>query len=192
MRPSNLWVGKHICVVITGASRGLGRQLAISFGQHFNQCHKCGSTADCTQYSLSFVLISRNVSALQSLSQEISALDCHIRIVDIICGSLDEDVTVELFERTCATIANNQIYDQIMIVHNAGSLGDVNQLCADYGLDSKPSIRSYLDLNLLSVIQMTGIFLKTFRDIGHKSIVNITSLSALQAFKGLSLYCIGS
>lgn len=129
--------------------------------------------------------------ALQSLSQEISAIDCHIRIVDIICGSLDEDVTVESFERTCQTIANNEIYDQIMIVHNAGSLGDVNLLCKDYGLHSKTAISAYLDLNLYSVMQMTGIFLKTFRDIAHKTVLNITSLAALQPFKGLSLYCIG-
>ena len=182
MRESNLWRGKHVCIFITGASRGLGRQLSISFSQHFNECHRCGPNTDCNQYSLSFVLVSRNVAALQQLSQDISAIDPHIRIVDIICGSLDDNITVTSFERTCETIANNQIYDQIIIVHNAGSLGDVNQLTVDYGLQSKPKIAEYLELNLFSVMQMTGIFLKMFADIKYKSIVNITSLAALTPF----------
>ena len=177
--------------MITGASRGLGRQLALSLGKHFNDCHRCGPNTDCNQYSLSFVLLSRDGSALQKLVQEISAIDCHIRIVDIICGSLDDEITIASFEKTCETIANNQIYDQIMIVHNAGSLGDVNQLTVDYGSQSKAKIAAYLELNLFSVMQMTGIFLKMFADIQHKIIINITSLAALTPFKGLSLYSIG-
>jgi len=190
MRSSNIWRGKHICVVITGASRGLGRQIAVSFANHFNDCHKCGF--NCDQFSLSFILISRDVSALQNLSQDISSIDCHIRIADIIGGSLDENLTIASFERTCETIASNHIYDQMIMVHNAGSLGDVNLLTSQIDMSSNELINSYFELNLFSVMQMTGIFLKVFGDVKYKSIINITSLAALVPFKGLSLYCIGN
>jgi short-subunit dehydrogenase len=189
MRYSNIWRGNHVCICITGSSRGLGKQIAIGFSKHFNDCHKC--ELNCNQFSLSFVLISRDVSALQKLSQEISSIDCHIKIVDIICGSIDDNITVALFEKTCQTIASNHIYDQIIIVHNAGSLGDVNLLTNQLDINSKEMLNSYFELNLFSVMQMTGIFLKLFAYIKHKTIINITSLAALTPFKGLSLYCIG-
>ncbi|CAG2117885.1 unnamed protein product, partial [Medioppia subpectinata] len=200
MFPSNVWLGHHVCVMITGASRGLGRQLALSLAQHFADYHRrrvadSPATAD-TDYSLSFVLLSRDGPALQTLSQELSAIDIdgqRIHTVDIICGSLDDHMTIQSFERTCETIAadTGRAYDQLVIVHNAGSLGDVCQLTADYGSDSGAKIAAYLALNLTSVMQMTGIFLRHFRAVQHKTIVNITSLAAVSAFKGLSLYCIG-
>lgn len=199
MTKSKLWIGNRICCFITGASRGLGKSIAIGLAQNFKDKLEGSETgpeiqsqeAGFQEAQLSFVLLSRDIVSLQDVSKQIHEIDPNIKVVDVIQGSLDDPITIASFAKTCQTISLANDYNQVVLINNAGSLGDINILTSQFDPDSTQMIHSYFEINLFSVMKMTGIFLNAFNHIPHQFIINISSLAAQKPFKGLSLYCTG-
>ncbi|XP_033222406.1 sepiapterin reductase isoform X2 [Belonocnema kinseyi] len=90
-------------------------------------------------------------------------------------------------------LKNDEIskFDQAMIVHNAGSLGNIAQKTIE--MTNFTVWRQYYDLNVFSPAILNNVFMKFFgSQVKCKIfIVNITSLCALQPMKSLAYYCSG-
>ena len=78
-----------------------------------------------------------------------------------------------------------------LVIHNAGSLGKVGQTASE--MDDVAEWQRYLDLNLSSTILLNTLFLQKFpKSSGvNVSVVNITSLCAVQPFRSMGYYCVG-
>lgn len=73
----------------------------------------------------------------------------------------------------------------------SGTLGDVSKGFVD--LADPAEVNNYWALNLTSMLCLTSSILKAFPDSPglSRTVVNISSLCALQPFKGWGLYCSG-
>ncbi|POM61255.1 Sepiapterin reductase [Phytophthora palmivora] len=167
-------------VLITGASRGFGRCLALDFVRQLK-----------TQ-SLDLVLREWEKEAATG------ELQCFLQSVDL-SSSVDYMTKVDQVLLQLA----GQSYDRVFLVHNAGSLGQLGlvQECAS----SPTELTQYWELNVTSVLWLNKRFLDVFgasRDellttsaTDEKQtqlvIVNITSLCGIEPFKTHMMYCSG-
>lgn len=164
-------------LIVTGASKGLGKTVAIEF------CKKLCEGS-------SVLLIARDKTNLIITEEAIkgcSAVKTHIVAIDL---ALPDTPSYEHILSKCITQQNGQIYHQVILVHNAGTLGDISKTIATSTLSSS-EIKDYFNLNLYSVMFLTSAFLKVFETTERKLVINVSSLAAVTPFKGFNLYCTG-
>ncbi|XP_054713532.1 sepiapterin reductase-like [Uloborus diversus] len=171
------WNLPTFCIV-TGASRGLGQTIAIEFCKRF-----CNGS--CT------LLIARDNQKLlitQDEIQKTSAVKTQVIALDlaILDSPSYEHLLTKYLQQTGCTACN---FQQAVLVHNAGTLGDVSKTVTS--CISSKEIKDYFNLNLHSVMFLTSAFLEVFGVTKRKLIINISSLAAIQPFKGWNLYCTG-
>ena len=172
---------RKTCFVITGASRGLGKCIAVNFAKKANQ-------------ESAFLLLSRNTNALKTVETEIKSCCPNLKIAtcEFDQGNLDENKTGKIFE-SIFTDKNLSLdnYEQAVIVHNAGTLGDNSKFVKD--LNSAEELNSYFAINLTGVVLLNAAFMKFFTEekCTSRFVINISSLTAIQAFKNFALYCTG-
>lgn len=172
-----IW-SKKTFLIITGASRGIGRKLAEKWAEIL--CS--GST---------LLLISRDGTSLESLRKTISTnhpgIHAHVGVADLsACHESDLDAIVK--ETLTASGFPPEDFAHAVCVHNAGALGDASKRCND--LLQLESCMDYFRLNVASVMVLNAIFMRTFRHV-RKTVVNISSLCGVEAFPSLALYCTG-
>ncbi|NWI59386.1 SPRE reductase, partial [Calyptomena viridis] len=82
-------------------------------------------------------------------------------------------------------------YGRLLLVNNAGSLGDVSKSFLD--LTDPHEINSYFAFNVTSALLLTSTALQAFgeRPGSSRTVVNISSLCALKPFRSWALYCSG-
>jgi sepiapterin reductase len=168
--------GKRVCCVITGASRGLGRELGKQF-------------ARLPVDHMDLLLTARTESDLKTLKDEIE-LETKARVV-IVSGSLDNSGTLTAIEEQMKQLADSSVMDQVILIHNAGSLGDPRRLVVDQKIQVFDELEKYFSLNVTSFICLTSAFLTAFEKVVNKTIINISSLASLQAMKGMAVYSSG-
>uniref|UniRef100_A0A8C5L978 Sepiapterin reductase n=2 Tax=Jaculus jaculus TaxID=51337 RepID=A0A8C5L978_JACJA len=80
---------------------------------------------------------------------------------------------------------------RLLLVNNAGTLGDVSK--GFLNLNDPAEVNNYWAVNLTSMLCLTSGTLKAFPASPgfSRTVVNISSLCALQPFKGWALYCAG-
>lgn len=169
--------GATYCVV-TGASQGIGRALAIEISQQLGR------------KSL-MLLIARNQNELEKTAKQ-----CRSENVDVETAALDLSKTeVELLYNTIVnSLASRKLevtdFDTSIIVHNVGSLGN---LAVDTArMENVQEMRKYYDLNVFNVIALNTQFLRVFESVEESLvIVNITSLCAIKPMSGMAYYCSG-
>lgn len=162
-------------LVVTGASRGLGQTIAVEFCKKFCE----GSSA---------LLIARDKTKLiltEDAISKCSKVKSHIVAIDL---ALPDSPSYEHMLSKCVQ-QNGSTYHQVILIHNAGTLGDVSKTVAT--CTSSSDIKDYFHLNLHSVMFLTSAFLKVFEAADRKLIINISSLAAINPFKGWNLYCTG-
>lgn len=174
---------KKTYCVITGASRGLGKILAV----HFSPCFAKESV---------IVLVARDAAGLQNVKAEVEASAPGVKVL---ARSVDlgdpKTCTSKVFEELLASSLGQSeteaaAFDQAIIFHNAGSVGR----CAaaeDYG--NPQEWTDYLMLNVTSAACLNCAFLKTFReaDVGQRLVINISSLAAFKPLLSCGLYNTG-
>ncbi|CAL8104467.1 unnamed protein product [Orchesella dallaii] len=167
---------------ITGASRGIGRTIAIEFSKKVaNQSV--------------FLLMARSTSALEETKAAISsATEGRVSVVTatIDLEKPDKDAyhnaISSALTQTNTTAAD---FEHSILVHNAGSLG-VEKKFKVVEMEDLADLSSYFSLNVISMVILSSQFFKVFNDSSkQRSIVQITSLSGLQPFKTWGLYCTG-
>ncbi|XP_078411066.1 sepiapterin reductase-like [Cetorhinus maximus] len=174
-------LGRTLCI-ITGASRGLGRSLAMVLAPRL----RAGSH---------LVLVARCAQRLRDVEGQVrgAALPAggglRLSRVEVDLGG--EEGLQQVLGAASGSQELDGAPERLLLINNAGSLGDVTKFVVDF---TKPSeVTDYLALNFTSSMCLTASLLKAFpkRENFHRVVVNISSLCAIQPFKSWSLYCSG-
>ncbi|XP_056154622.1 sepiapterin reductase-like [Lampris incognitus] len=168
-------LGSALCV-ITGASRGFGRTLA----RHVARWLKPGSV---------LVLAARSGPDLRALQTELTASGTGPAVRCVAADLATKEGVARVVG--AAAEASTQDVDHLMLVNNAGSLGDVSRYTRD--VVSMSEVDSYLSFNVSSALCVTTGVLRAVppRPGLKRTVVNVTSLCALQPFPSWVLYCTG-
>jgi len=155
-------------VLITGSSKGLGKELALVFA---NNGHD-------------IILHGRNVHSLETIKETISEIGvgCHISY-----GDLRSNKTVDKLYR----LAKEN--DISILINNAGTNAKLQDDRCDVKLHlneiSDEQIEDVLLTNLVMLIKLSKRIYTLFLDKGNGTIVNINSLSGLYFQELKSIYC---
>ena len=167
-------------VLITGASRGLGRTIAIEFSKKVAP----GSV---------FLLVARTADALEETKAAVLAVSPSVEVITKSVDLTKPDRQAYLDLITSAVTANGRSasdFDHAVLVHNAGSLGNLALKVSQF--EDEKEIESYYSFNLFSMIVLNTQFLRVFNDESKKrSVIQISSLGAVQPFKTWGYYCSG-
>ena len=181
---SVLWQN-HVCLIVTGASKGFGKAVTCQFTQSFEEYHKQART---TCFGMKLILSARDEAALEALVCQLQSRFRSIRSIERIIGSMEDESTTNKLK---SAFEANSGTDRVILIHNAGSLGDPSKLVNEFNAEDFASLSSYFASNVASMVTITGAFLKTFTTTKSKTIINISSLAAVSPLKGLSIYCCG-
>jgi NADP-dependent 3-hydroxy acid dehydrogenase YdfG len=148
-------------VLITGASRGIGKATALAFA-------KAG---------VSSILLGRSIDGLQSTAEEVRTL-----------GAEAIAITVDLYEvdrvKPCLTKVIDQVGTVDILINNAGMA--YTRSLADTPLDDWQRI---IDLNLTSPFQCIQAVLPQMRSRQRGTIINVISIAGRQTFPDWGAYC---
>uniref|UniRef100_A0A8C9AA54 Sepiapterin reductase n=1 Tax=Prolemur simus TaxID=1328070 RepID=A0A8C9AA54_PROSS len=169
-------LGRAVCV-LTGASRGFGRALAPLLAALLSP----GSV---------LVVSARSDEALRQLETELSAGRPGLRVVRV-PADLGAEAGLQQLLGALRELPKPEGLQRLLLINNAGTLGDVSKGFVDLG--DPTEVNKYWALNLTSTLCLTSSILKAFpeRPGFIRTVVNISSLCALQPFKGWALYCAG-
>nr|XP_048272522.1 sepiapterin reductase isoform X1 [Myodes glareolus] len=184
-------LGLTVCV-LTGASRGFGRALAPLLARLLSP----GSV---------LLLSARSDSALRQLEEELGTQHPGLRVLRAAADLCTEAGVQQLL---CAVreLPRPEGLQRLLLINNAGdtadqtgapgshrlgSLGDVSK--GFLNVTDPAEVNNYWTLNLTSMLCLTSGTLNAFPDSPglSKTVVNISSLCALQPYKGWALYCAG-
>lgn len=166
-------------LVVTGASRGIGRTIVVEFSRRLPSHSVC-------------LLLARSEPGLKDTKIEAEYANpniiYHYKSLDLAKPEGEELTT--LFT-DCLNGRAATDFDQAIIIHNVGSLGDVSEPASNMGDQSK--WQEYFSLNFFSVTLLNKEFMKMFRttEVKNRLIINITSLCSLQPMKSMGYYCCG-
>lgn len=156
--------GKHL--LITGASQGLGRQLAIDFARE-------GAKAIC--------IVARREEALEEVRERVreAAPDTRLLIIGADLG-LQEEI-----ERVVATVLNDFGGRLDVLINNASALGPTPMpYLLDYPLED---FRNVLNVNLIAPFLLIKKVLPAMIEHGG-SIINVTSDAGVVGYPGWGAY----
>lgn len=163
-----------VFLVITGASRGIGRQIAITFGSLLQE----GSH---------ILLLARNLNGLQEVAKNISSkVTAHTVSMDLGEGTKTD------FEKAilgCLKGITRDAFDRVVVVHNVASMGDISKFVNEM-LDVDDWKR-YYTLNMFLPAVLNAVIMNLFDDSTNtkKVVINITSLYGIQANAACGYYC---
>jgi sepiapterin reductase len=238
-----------VCLIVTGASRGLGRAIAVTLCRQFLEDHelrlkhrphhgddRLDDRSNCPQ--LHAVLVARSASGLQETANEIMKLSSlpaatttddsvdraaqhslpapsplSLTLGQVMADLSDLstlDATLDAILEQCKEVTATATQQEkprskcrLIFINNAGSLGHVG-LCTD--TPSLSSFQQSIDLNVTSSLWMSTRVLRwateqskrasTVEDDDqshhvHTTIVNISSLCAIQSMPTMALYSAG-
>lgn len=161
--------------LMTGASRGIGRTMAI-------ECAAKMATGSV------IVLIARSSPGLEETKAQILAKNPSNVTVFLLTLDLTRPTAEQISSIFDATLEERNLdeFKLAMIVHNAGSIGDVTQFAKD--LCNSDEWHEYYAFNVFSAIALNTEFLKRFSGEMRRLIVNITSKCGLYPVKSLAMY----
>jgi len=166
-------IGRRSFVLITGASRGFGRSLALEMGKVVG----AGST---------LLLVARNKNDLEVTKEIVRdarpglAVECEV--VDL--ATADK----EALERAVKNNYGRADHEVAMVIQNAGTLGQDGRKITE--LTDIEEMSRYYRLNLFSVICLNSVFQSMFPK-SRMVFVNISSILALQPLTTWGNYCGG-
>nr|CAH8860657.1 unnamed protein product [Trichobilharzia regenti] len=195
------WCGANCFVAVTGASRGFGQAFCI-------ELVKSMSSGEDHAASLNILLMARDVNALRITESKMNAsksshstmkLNILVSTSSLDMSNADEKVLREelapLFRLSLElSHQDTNVSQWIMLVHNAATLGNV-QSRTDERFNIQ-ALDTYYRMNLTAPMILTSLFLEHFapssQSLHHPvTIVNISSLAAVQPFPCMSDYCVG-
>jgi NAD(P)-dependent dehydrogenase (short-subunit alcohol dehydrogenase family) len=141
---------KDRVALITGASRGLGRAMAIALGEA----------------GAKLALVSRDLDALNSTAAEVAAKGGTAKIFRT---DVSDEAQVAILERE----VREQIGDVNILINNAGM--NLRKPITDFTLEEWNRV---IDTNLTSVFLMCRAFVPQMRGKGYGRIINMTSIMA--------------
>ncbi|XP_035693606.1 sepiapterin reductase-like [Branchiostoma floridae] len=169
-------LGRPTFCVITGASRGLGRSLAVELSGRLGE----GSR---------LVLTARSLSGLEQTQALVKNKTTAVS-VKLVSGDLeDSDRYQDLFQGIFSDITSGA-FQHALLIHNASTLGDVSKRVVEHS--DAEVLQKYFTMNVTSAITLTAKFLQIFPSSGMtRTVINITSSAGFTPIKTNSLYCSG-
>ncbi|XP_024937763.1 sepiapterin reductase isoform X3 [Cephus cinctus] len=169
-----------VFLLITGASQGIGRQIAETFSTLVGD----GSHV---------LLLARNATGLKETVDKLRTdLKVDYASVDLSIAT-PQELKIFFLDiiKTSFGKANPADFQLAVIIHNAGSVGDVSKSTID--MTDIDYWRKYYDLNVFSPAILNGVFLELLNEKTNveKLVINITSLCGIQEMKTLGYYCSG-
>jgi len=146
--------------LITGASKGLGRAMAVSLGRH----------------GAHLILVARDREKLESVAKEVAATGAK---ADIFAADLAKEDQVLKLESDISS----QLGKIHILVNNAGT--NLRKNITDFTLDEWRSVQ---DTNLTSVFLMCRSFVPHMKGTGYGRILNMTSIMAHVSMPQRTLY----
>ena len=185
-------------VVVTGASRGIGRAIAVAIAEEVGAPSRQNDNSSLATISspLHVVLIARSHEKLQETANLVEKR-CG-GLVTTSCHEIDMSDLETLEDKLHCILEplSEQKYDSCVLVNNHGS---VEPLGFASDLTSMKELQESINLNVTSCIWMSSQFTKMFMKNASSSnnktplvrIVNISSICALDPFPTMSIYCAG-
>jgi NAD(P)-dependent dehydrogenase (short-subunit alcohol dehydrogenase family) len=156
--------GKHI--LITGASQGLGRELALAYARE-------GASA--------LALVARHQAALEEVKTEVRQLAPDVRVLALTADISRQDEIERVVGTTLEAFAGRLD----VLVNNASALGPVPMpYLLDYPLED---FRAVLDTNLIAPFLLIKKVLPAMIERGG-SIINVTSDAGQVGYPGWGAY----
>ncbi|XP_074872538.1 sepiapterin reductase-like [Carettochelys insculpta] len=170
-------LGKVACI-LTGASRGFGRSLALLLAPRLDT----GSV---------LILVARSQGGLAELEAELQGTFPSLNVHPVQADLSTEDGAELVLRAVQDKLLGVAGLERLIVINNAGSLGDISKSFVDF--TSPAEVNSYFALNVTSALCLTSSILKAFSGQPglRKTVVNISSLAALKPFKNWALYCAG-
>ncbi|XP_045477667.1 sepiapterin reductase-like isoform X1 [Harmonia axyridis] len=171
---TSLDFSKKSLIFITGASRGIGRALAIEMSQSIHP-------------QSALVLIASSASALEETKSLVLQVESTLNVVTypIDLSEPSDDVYEKLFDEVIKKVDVSNL-DYSIFIHNAGTIGCLKKTV---DLNDVELWRKYYDLNLISAISLNSKFISKTKGLAKKLfIVNITSLCGRVPFVNMSMY----
>jgi sepiapterin reductase len=173
-------------LVITGASRGLGRSIALAFVRQF-----CPSVATAPEM-WKICLLARNQPALLVTRQMIHETLSSNQNVTVDCHGIDLSQMDDLSDRIESILVelSSESVSELYFINNGGSLGPIGP-CRKTNLQE---MRTNFDLNITSACWLSARFVQWAKETMQcpkTVVVNISSLVAIQAFPSLGMYSAG-
>lgn len=175
------WNSGKSLLLVTGASKGLGKAFAEALASKLQD-----GSAIC--------LTARSESGLASTRASIleEAEASGKRQLTVVCvpedmGLMEADSATDMVRRALGGRDVSE-FGSAIIVHNAGTIGKC-KAARDHR--SLPELTDYFRTNLFSAVILNSAFLEAVADCPRVTVVNITSLAALQPYKSWTKYCSG-
>ena len=174
-------------LIVTGASRGFGRALATAFA--------AAASTESNTTLLSAVLVARDKSGLEKTREQMLARQDGSRVECVECdlgelSTLEDRWTREVEGRLSQVVNDNEDGAHLIFLNNAGSLGTLAP-CTE---QTFASMQSSFDFNVTSCCYQSSRIAKWCSDnprVKRTTIVNVSSLAAVQAFETWGVYCAG-
>ncbi|XP_017877482.1 sepiapterin reductase [Ceratina calcarata] len=165
-----------VFLVITGASRGIGKQIAITISSVLEK----GSHV---------LLLATNLNALKETAKNIPAGVS----VDTVSIDLSKPTSDKLHDIVVQSLKDKPAdqFDRVVVIHNVGTMGNINQYAND--LTNINNWHDYYDLNVFGPAILNGVIMKIFNENTNteKTIINITSLLGIKPRRSMGYYCTG-
>ncbi|XP_074031997.1 sepiapterin reductase [Leptinotarsa decemlineata] len=165
---------KKSIIFITGASRGIGRTIAIELSRRLEQ-------------NSILILLARSEKGLEETKAQIGEVDKGITVQHYVTDFSKPNIDdyTKLIQKVLESVDTKGI-ELGMLFHNAGYVGTVKQTT---DLTDITAWREYYDVNLFSVAMLNSIFIKKIRPVAPQLVVvNITSLVGRTPFANLAMY----
>lgn len=164
---SSIDFSKKTLAIVTGASQGIGRVLAIELSKHLTS----SSIVNLIARSEAGLIETKNL-----IYEENNKITVNIHSVDL--TNPDVSKYEKLFE--------NLDFEQAIVFHNVGQVGVLNPTTE---LTDIQIWRDYFDLNVFSVGILNSVFVKKLRNHVKKLVVvNVTSLCGRKPFQHMAMY----
>jgi len=217
-------ISKKTLVVITGASRGIGRACAVAFAKdtRFSNSDLTLSLLARGQDGLTRTVelvreaASANHSRIREEEEDSSKggeITVYTNCVDL--NNLDTlETDIQSVFQECASSIKSSLsssmscYDRTIFINNAGSTGYLGPI-ASSSFPSPREIQATLDLNVTSTLWLSSYFIRYFAsndqgtnlssssslssspNVSSCTVVNMSSLCAIEPFPTMSVYCTG-
>ena len=122
------------------------------------------------------VLLARTMEGLQETKAQLLAHAPGIS-VDLIRADLGKLDDLQALFSEVTQFADDMKHKQAVLIHNAATLGDITKPIKDHR--DPDVVQDYLAVNFTSMYTLTALFLSRFKQSHHCTVVNLTSLLAV-------------
>ena len=127
-------------------------------------------------------------AAIIATTRDVSKINCskfRAQIKPVVLDLSTKNNLEDKCNEACSAFKDKS-FKNMTLFNNHGSLNDVEKTLVEF---SENEITDYIHLNITSFQVLTSCFIKTFKSTGAKlTVVNISSLAAIQPFCGFGLY----